>query len=77
MLPLEVLERARSGQVSLHTVDQDMYSGVLVDFDIYANTVLAEATHIGSGTRHAESLGECIVQGSNVTYIEISGRPQE
>lgn len=73
MLPLDILEGAKSRRVSLHTVDQDVYSGVLVDFDIYANTVLAETTYTNPGTKQNESLGECIVQGGNVTYIEIHG----
>lgn len=75
MLPLGILEDAKSRQITLHTVDQDVYKGVLVDFDIYANTVLAEAVYTDPETSRMETLGECIVQGASMTYIEIHEHP--
>lgn len=65
--PLDLYKKTIGKQIQIHLFDKTTYTGELVGFDIYVNTVLKNAILNDS----KEQIKECIINGQNITFIEI------
>lgn len=70
MLPLELFENLVSKNVIVHTTDGTKYTGTLVGFDIYVNTILKNAIFDDVEGNRSTVIKECIINGNSITYIE-------
>lgn len=71
MVPLEFLQSSKTKRVEVHTVDKNVYIGILSDFDPYVNIVLDSCELLEFEAQKTIKLGKTIVQGNNVAFIEI------
>ncbi|ELA41500.1 uncharacterized protein VICG_01484 [Vittaforma corneae ATCC 50505] len=71
MVPLTVLNECKNKTIEVHTSDQDVYTGVLYDFDIYVNISLRNAEYHELGAKSRELIGDTIIQGNFVTFVKI------
>lgn len=71
MVPLEFLKDSKQKQVRVHATNRNIYIGQLINFDLYVNIILSNAKMIEFETNSETVLGETIIQGNLVTFIEI------
>lgn len=74
MVPLDILNESKDKKIRVHTTEQDEYTGVLLSFDLYVNIYLSKAELIEFETKENHKLGDTIIQGNRVTFIEILGQ---
>ena len=68
MSPLETLNSTKSKLVKVNTSEGKIYLGHLVNFDVFSNVLLRNVQFITEGNRRLE---ECLINGTNVTFIEL------
>lgn len=71
MIPLEILKECREKKICVHTSEQDLYTGILEDFDLYVNISLKNAEFNECETNETNFIGDTIIQGTRITFIEI------
>lgn len=71
MVPLAVLNECKNKVIEVHTSNQDVYTGILHDFDIYVNISLRNAEYFDLETKSKELIGDTIIQGNFVTFVKI------
>lgn len=71
MVPLEFLQESKNKNVKVHTTNKNCYIGKLVNFDTYVNIVLSNAKMCDFETCVETALGNTIIQGNLVTFIEV------
>lgn len=71
MVPLEFLQDSKNKLVCVHTTDKRTYTGKLTDFDTYVNIIIADARMKDDQSENTYDLGNTIIQGNTVTFIEV------
>jgi len=71
MTPLKILNDSRNRKVEIHTSEQDIYTGILRDFDMYVNISLRDAEFLISDGGEKRSIGDTIIQGNLVTFVRL------
>lgn len=71
VVPLEILNNSKNKKIEVHTSDKNVYTGTLIDFDIYVNMVLSNTEFIEFDTNKKHNISNAIIQGHIITYVEI------
>lgn len=71
MTPLRILNDSKNKHVEVHTSEQDIYTGILTDFDVYVNVSLKDAKLQAFGSSEQKLLGDTIIQGNLVTFVRL------
>lgn len=72
-LPLSVLRKATSKQVSVRLKNELEYRGKMSNVDSFMNVILMDAEESEGGTKKA-NYGKVVIRGNNVLYIRIEDR---
>lgn len=70
-MPFETLFSAKGKEVVLHTRKKTKYQGILQEFDDNGNFNVSEASETNEDS--LEKIGNVIVNGNNIAWIEILG----